>query len=545
MTGLIIDLFAGGGGASEGIRQALGRDPDIAVNHDAVAIAMHTANHPGTEHFQGDVWKVHPLVAMKGRPVSILWASPDCKHFSRAKGSAPRRDKNIRSLAWVVVKWARLARQRVICLENVEEFKTWGPLDGDGKIIDAQKGLTFRTFLWQLRNEGYQVEYRCLRACDYGAPTIRKRLFLIARRDGMPIVWPEPSHGDPKSEAVLSGRLLSWRTAAECIDWSLPCPSIFDRKKPLAENTLKRIAEGIRRYVIETAEPFIVTYYGPKRGVDFRGFGLDSPIPTQTTENRFGLVAPYLARIGQTGGGGKYCNDTREPLTTITTKAEHLLMMPHLQRQFGNSVGHAADDPLGTITAGGSGKTALVAAFLSKHYTGVIGTPLHAPISTVTSVDHHSLTTSHLLKLRGTCRSGQDMNHPMPTVTAGGTHVGEVRVLLVKYYGTGVGQPLTDPAATITSKDRLGLVTVMINGESYVISDIGMRMLQPHELFLAQGFPPSYVIDIDVDGKRITKSDQVRMVGNSVCPPMARALVEANVAGMVETRRRNVNSRRG
>jgi len=486
---ITVDLFAGGGGASEGIRWALDRDPDVAINHDRVAIAMHEANHPGTWHLRQDIRDVPPRWATRGRPVGLLWASPDCKHFSKAKGKAPRRDREIRSLAWVVEKWAREVAPRVIILENVEEFSTWGPLDREGDIIPDHAGDTYRAFIRRLRRQGYQVEARELRACDYGAPTIRKRLFIVARCDGEPIVWPEPTHGPG---------LLPYRTAAEIIDWSIPCPSIFERKRPLVENTLRRIAEGIRRYVIEAAEPFIVTYYGPKKGEKFRGLGLNEPLPTQTTANRFGLV------------------------------------VPHIQRQFGTGIGTGAGEPIGTVMAGGMGKTALVSAFLAKHYTGVVGHELARPIGAVTTWDHHSLVTSHLVKMRGTCRHGQPVTDPAPTITAGGNHVGEVRAFLMKYYGRGVGQPMTDPAATATTRDRFGLITVMVKGEPYLITDIGMRMLQPRELFRAQGFLDSYQIDIDVDGRRITKAAQVRCCGNSVCPPMAEAMVSANVSERIK-----------
>ncbi|MEN6440917.1 MAG: DNA cytosine methyltransferase [Syntrophobacter sp.] len=520
MTGLIVDLFAGGGGASSGIRAALGKDPDIAINHDAIAVAMHAANHLNTCHYQEDIWKVHPLVATRGQHVSLLWASPDCKHFSKAKGGPPIRSREIRSLAWVVVKWAQTVKPRVIILENVEEFTTWGPLDEEGRIIEAQKGFTFRTFIHQLRRQGYQVEYRCLRACDYGAPTTRKRLFLIARCDGLPIIWPNPTHG--------SG-LLPYRTATEIIDWSIPCPSIFERKRPLAENTLRRIAQGIKRYVLDTADPFILTYYGPKNENDFRGRGVNEPLPTQSTENRFGIVTPYISRIGQTGGNGKYCNSMDDPISTITSKAEHLLCLPHLQRQFGNSVGQGCSEPTETVMPGGGGKTALVSAFLAKHYGGVVGQELRPPIGTVTATDHHSLVTSNLIKFKGTCKDGQDVREPLHTVQSGGNHYGEVRAFLMKYYGEG-GQLQTcgEPVHTIPTKDRMGLITVTIAGEPYVITDIGMRMLQPKELFRAQGFPEDYKIDIEVEGKKISKSDQVRMCGNSVCPPIAEALVRAN-----------------
>jgi len=452
---IIVDLFAGGGGASEGIRMALGRDPDVAINHDRVAIAMHEANHPGTWHLRQEIRDVPPRWATRRRPVGLLWASPDCKHFSRAKGGQLHRSKEIRSLAWIVEKWAYQVMPRVIILENVPEFATWGPLNKDGKIIRVEKGATFRAFIRSLRRLGYRVEQRALRACDYGAPTIRKRLFLIARCDGQPIVWPEPTHGPG---------LKPYRTTAEIIDWSIPCPSIFERKRPLVENTLRRIAEGIRRYVIEAAEPFIVTYYGPKKGEKFRGLGMHDPLPTQTTENRFGLV------------------------------------VPHISRQFGTGVGHGVDAPLSTITSAGMGKSALVTAFMAQHnggYYNGVGRPIDAPLS---------------------------------TITAGVPHAEEVRSFMIKYNGHSIGQSIADPMGTATTKDRFGLITVMVQGEPYIITDIGMRMLSPRELFRAQGFSDDYKIDIDVGGKRITKTDQVRCCGNAVCPPIAQALVAGNVS---------------
>jgi DNA (cytosine-5)-methyltransferase 1 len=521
---IVVDLFAGGGGASEGIRQAIGRDPDIAVNHDRVAIAMHKANHPGTWHLRNDIWDVPPSWATKRRKVALLWASPDCKHFSKAKGSAPARSREIRSLAWVVEKWAREVRPRVIILENVEEFQHWGPLDKEGKVVKTHRGDTFRAFVRRLRRHGYEVEHRELRACDYGAPTIRKRLFMVARCDGQQIVWPDPTHGP--------GR-LPYRTAAEIIDWSIPCPSIFERKKPLAENTLKRIAAGIKRYVVDAAEPFIVTYYGPKKPGEFRGSGMDDPLATQSTENRFGLVMPHLQPLTHHGAGR--VNDVNEPLRTVTGahRGEMAVVATHLQRQFGQGVGSSMAAPVGTITAGGMGKTALVTAFMAQHNGGFYegaGRSIDAPVSTLTHrCTQQQVVTSHLLKLRGSCKDGQAVTEPMPTITSGGTHIGEVRAFLIKYYGQGCGQVLSDPAATVTTKDRMGLVTVMIGGEPWVISDIGMRMLSPRELFRAQGFDDSYLIDIEIDGRPITKTDQVRCCGNSVCPPIAFAIASANV----------------
>lgn len=455
---LVVDNFAGGGGASTGIERAIGRPVDIAINHDPEAVAMHAANHPQTLHLCESVWDVNPREVTEGRPVGLAWFSPDCKHFSKAKGGKPV-EKKIRGLAWVAVRWAAVAKPRIIMLENVEEFVTWGPLGQDGRPCPRNRGREFRAFVNALRRQGYAVEWRELRAADYGAPTSRKRLFLIGRSDGQPIAWPEPTHA---AKPAKGGSLKPWRTAAECIDWSLACPSIFERERPLAEATLRRVAAGIQRYVVDAAHPFIV-------------------------------------RIGHTGHGdsGKV-RSVDEPLSTVTSKAEHLLVSPTLvQTGYGEREGQAPrvpglDKPLGTIVAGGA-KHALVAAFLAKHYTGVVGSDLRHPIGTVTSVDHHSL----------------------------------VAAFLVKFYGSG-GQwaGCDEPMHTLPTKDRMGLVTVA--GEQYRIADIGLRMLQPRELAKAQGFPDDYLLEVQRAGKPLAKHAQVRMIGNSVCPPLAEALVRAN-----------------
>ena len=455
--GLLIDNFAGGGGASTGIEIALGRPVDIAVNHDPEALAMHAVNHPETLHLCEDVWQVDPVAVCKGQPVDLAWFSPDCTHFSKAKGAKPR-EKKIRGLAWVAVRWAEAVSPAVIILENVEEFKTWGPLDDGGYPDKDRAGETFLNFIRSLQVLGYHVEWRELRACDYGAPTIRKRFFLVARCDGNPIVWPEPTHGPGQ---------IPYRTAAECIDWSIPCPSIFGRKKPLADATCRRIAKGIMRYVVDNPKPFLIQYHGETRKGDFRGQDLDRPINVIDTNPRYALVSAFLAKH-YTGVVG---SDVREPIGTVTAVDHHSLVAAHVMRQFGKSVGGEADAPMGTITAGGGGKSALVASFLTK------------------------------------------------------------------YYGAGTGQGLHGPLGTVTTRDRFGPVTVQIECEDYVLADIGMRMLQPRELYRAQGFPDDYKIDFEVDGKRITKTAQVRMVGNSVCPPMAEALVRANV---VEAEREEV-----
>jgi DNA (cytosine-5)-methyltransferase 1 len=546
---LIIDNFAGGGGASTGIERAFGRPVDVAINHDDEAIAMHAANHPHTAHYCESVFDVDPIAVTGNQPVALVWLSPDCKHFSKAKGGKPV-SKKIRGLAWIALRWAATVKPRVIMLENVEEFQTWGPLAADGKPDPKHKGRTFRSFVNALRAQGYVVEWKELRACDFGAPTIRKRFFLVARRDHLPIVWPTPTHGAPDSVGARSGKLQPWRTAAECIDWSIPCPSIFERARPLKDATLRRIAKGIMKFVVNSANPFIVTYYGDKAG-EFRGSAIDEPLRTQSTENRFAVVSPTLMHVTHHGSDRTATIDA--PLATVTGahRGEQALVSATLiQTGYGEREGQSPrvpglDKPLGTAVAGGV-KHAVVSAFLAKHYGGVVGTGVDVPTGTVTTTDHHSLVTaqlvgcggragqsrprdasepmatvtskadttivtSHLLKLRNN-QFGQDAREPMPTLTAGGGHVGEVRALLEKYHGP----------------DALGIV--MIRGETYAIADIGMRMLSPRELARAQGFPDSYVLDPVVNGKPLSKSAQVRMIGNSVCPDVATALIVANFA---------------
>lgn len=522
MNGLIVDLFAGGGGASTGLAWALGRDPDIAINHDAEALAMHRANHPHTRHMQNDITRVLPLEATGGHPVAILHASPDCTHFSKAKGGKPK-SQYIRDLAWVVIRWAEDTHPNLITLENVEEFLTWGPLDKNGQPIKEQAGATFAAWRKRLVRLGYRVEWRLLRACDYGAPTTRRRLFVVARRDKRPIIWPNPTHGNPKSAAVLAGKLLPWRTAAECIDWSIPSQSIFDRKKPLALATQRRIAEGLRRYVLQAAEPFIICLnHTAKDGSYqyFRGQGIGEPLATITQSLGFAITAPVLSR------------------------------------QFGCSIGQRVDTPHPTITQ--CNHDALVKAVcIAKHYGGVVGHGMQQPLGTVTSIDHHSLVSACLAKHYGTT-IGQQVEAPLSTIAGHNKH-SLVSACMVKYYGNERGGvPVTDPLHTITSKDRMGLVETQMGGEAgryeqvreflrvwgvigpedeaeFVyegvvlrIMDILMRMLAPRELYTAQGFPPDYIIDELPGGKRLTKTAQIRMCGNSVPPELVEALVRAN-----------------
>jgi DNA (cytosine-5)-methyltransferase 1 len=450
-----------------------------------------------------------------------------------------------RDLAWVVVRWAKAVRPALILLENVEEFRDWGPLvtaeDGQQRRCPLRKGFTFRRWWRAMEKQGYVGEARERVAANSGAPTTRKRLMVIWRCDGRPIVWPEPTHARFPTPA-----LKAWRTAADCIDFSLPCPSIFTRDRPLAENTMRRIARGIFKYVIDNPRPFIVplTHWG-----DARTYPLGEPMRTVTGAHRGeqALVSPAIARIGQTGGEGKYVNAVDEPLTTICTKAEHLVVGAHLTKFRSGATGAALDAPMPTVTAnsfikrpGGAPPLGVVSTFLAKHYGGHEGpgAPVDKPISTVTTQDHHHVVAAHLLNLKGSDRRDRQMDLPMFTVTGQGWHIAEVRAFLIKYYSAAQhGQSLSEPLHAITARARFGLV--MVKGEQHVIVDIGMRMLRPRELFRAQGFPDSYLIDPWMDNRRGSKGQllkpgklpataQVRMAGNSVCPTEAHALARAN-----------------
>lgn len=511
---ITIDGFCGGGGWSTGFGYAIGEPVTIGINHDADAIAMHKKNHPYTKHYNENIFEVDPRQACAGRPVGWAHFSPDCTHFSRAKGGKPV-TKKIRGLAWVIVKWAGTVHPRIISMENVKEFMTWGPLVAQrdketGRVIKIEhvqikdeitgkteetvqyvvaasgevvpynrqllvpdkkrSGRTFRAFCRAMKKLGYEYEFKILKACDYGAPTSRERLFGMFRRDGKPICWPEPTHGDPHSEEVKCGKLQPWRTASEIIDWSLPCPSIFERKRPLAENTLRRIARGIQKFVVEEPEPFIVNVN--HSGDNFRGQSVNNPLQTVTSHHGYGLVMPYLTQY------------------------------------------HSYDDS-------------------SR------GQTLKDPLLTVDTNNRYALTVAFLTKFYGTS-IGSDMRTPLPTVTGNGQHIGEVRAFLVKFYGKGTGQKITDPLGTITSKDRFGLIT--IHGEAYLIVDIGMRMLTPRELYSANGFPLDYEIEFDCNGKSYPKSKQVARCGNSVPPQFAFAIALANWTDKCRKSRKKINT---
>lgn len=504
---LIVDNFAGGGGASTGIEMATGYSVDIAINHDSEAIRMHKTNHPNTKHYCEDVWQVDPVAACNGHPVGLAWFSPDCKHFSKAKGGKPK-DKFIRGLAWVACRWAGLVRPRVIMLENVEEFKTWGPLNRGHHPIKSKQGKTFEKFVQQLTNLGYVVEFHELVAADYGAPTMRKRFFMIARYDGKPIIWPKPTHAPANSVEVKAGLLKPYVGAYTQLDFSLPCPSIFDTSdeikekygiravRPLAQKTMDRIARGLKKYVLDNPEPFIIqcNHGGERRPNDIR-----EPMPTITGKHGYGIVTPTLIQ---------YHSETTNDAVR----------------------GQSIEEPLMTVDS--SNRYGLVSTFLHKYYDGGYtgaGDCLTNPLPTVTSWDHNSLCAVNLIQMNNHC-DGKDVKEPIPTITAGDGHFGEVRAFLIKYYGQGTGQDIKDPLDTVTSRDRFGLVT--IEGVEYQIVDIGLRMLEPKELYGCQGFPDDYIIDHDCTGKTYPRSEQVRRCGNAVCPPLPAALVRANLPEM-------------
>jgi DNA (cytosine-5)-methyltransferase 1 len=592
VDGLFVDGFAGGGGASTGIEEAIGRSVDIAVNHSPAAIAIHAANHPGTRHFCQDIKAVWPLATTRMQPVAGAWFSPDCKEFSKAKGG-PVKDRSIRALCWEVVVWLKDVRPTCGYLENVEEFEYAAPLDDDGNPIKGQEGREFKRFVRAIRGLGYRVEWKVLRACDYGVPTSRKRLYMVMRCDGLPIVWPKPTHGAPDSPAVRSGKLLPYRTAAECIDWSIDCPSIFARKRELADATKRRIAAGVMRYVVEAARPFIVpvTHQG---GV--RVHSVDDPARTVTGAHRGELAvtdvrvtglgqpdsawqpvtAPHITKFrgGSVGSAGDV------PMPTVTANGQSArpagacplgmveASLAFIDRQFGNSAGTSALDPLGATTAGGGGKSAAVTALLSSFYgsdhTASGGEPLRPLRTARAGGQHHAIVTAHIEQANTGAMLGRSPGKPLTTVTRTGsqqrlvetTMVEEgdlpadllnqatrVAAFLVKYYGTdgeseaAQSQPADRPLDTITTKARFAVVTVTIDARTYVIVDIGLRMLRPRELARAQGFPDSYILDPECwyttkSGRkkfgRLPLAEQISAIGNSVCPPMARTLVLAN-----------------
>lgn len=612
---IIVDNFAGGGGASTGIELATGRRVAIAINHDPDAIRMHRTNHPYTEHLQASVWDVDPVAECRGRPVGLAWFSPDCKHFSKAKGAALV-DRKIRGLAWITLRWAAKVRPRVIILENVEEFQTWGPVR-KGKPVKKLAGTTFRKFISQLEALGYTVEFRELVAADFGAPTSRKRFYLIARCDGKPIVWPKPTHSKTGADG-----LPKWRSAAEIIDWSLPCPSVFASKaeimaeyglkavRPLAKNTMRRIIRGVDKFTIRSGKPFIVpTGYGERKGKLPRVHDIDAPVPTVVGTGKENLCKPLLAPVTVTNTSNSVGGTVGEPVHTVTTAGNQMLVTPFLAECNHSGGGHIAPvgDAYKTITAKHTGgivapsliqyhteqtesvrasglgapintvdasnrygltcanlveyytggrplditdamhtvtshdREAVVAAHIAKHYGGVVGEKVGEPLPTVTAIDHNAVCAAHVVKFKGD-DVGTSPAEPLPTVTAsagkkracsGGTfavcktHLAKIRSGDNLGHWPEIRALLNEFCGYTLAEDEVFLLE--ISGALYYIADIGLRMLSPRELYNAMGFPPDYIIDRDYEGNEYKKSAQVARCGNAVCPPMATALVRANL----------------
>lgn len=576
---IIVDNFAGGGGASTGIELASGRTVAIAINHDPDAILMHKTNHPYTEHLQASVWDVDPVAVCRGRPVGLAWFSPDCKHFSKAKGAALV-DRNIRGLAWIVLRWAALVRPRVIMLENVEEFQTWGPVR-KGKPVKSKAGQTFRKWKQQLEDLGYVIEHRELVAADYGAPTTRKRFVLVARCDGKPIVWPEPTHGPRDSDAVKAGKLLPWRSAAEIIDWTIPGYSIFDSKqeimerygvkvvRPLAENTMRRVIRGVDKFTIRSGEPFIVpTGYGERKGQAPRVHDIENPVSTVVSTVKQNLCQPILAPITvtNTSTSNSVGSPAGDPVHTVTTAGNQILAAANLIQYhteqtenvraaglgapintvdasnrygltcanlveyYGNGVPLDLSEPMHTVTA--HDREALVSAHIQKYFGGVVGTDFGEPLPTVTTVDHNAMCAAHIAEFKGQ-DIGQSMNAPLRTITASAGEFAECRAVLAKAGDRRLGhwpeiRSLLNRYCGYNLADD-EVILLVIRGVAYYIADITLRMLTPRELYNAMGFPPDYIIDRDYLGNAYGKSKQVARCGNAVCPPMAEAMVRANL----------------
>ncbi len=563
---IIVDNFAGGGGASTGIELATGRPVTIAINHDPDAILMHKTNHPFTEHYQASVWDIDPKEVCRGRPVGLAWFSPDCKHFSKAKGGKPK-DKNIRGLAWIALRWAGRVRPRVIILENVEEFQDWGPLNRNHYPIKSKQGETFNRFIQQFKDLGYDVEYKELKACDYGAPTIRKRFFLIARCDGKPIVWPQPTHGPLDSPAVKAGKLKPYRSAAECINFDLPCPSIFEREKELAKNTQRRIARGLDKFVIKEQKPYLVHIgNGERKGQLPRIYDIDKPLNTIVSSCKQYLSYPYLTKFQQHSKG----QSVNSPLDTVMAGATRFALMApsliqyHSETAAGEVRGQKVSEPI--LTVDGSNRYGLMTPYLSKFFGGVTGAEVGKPLPTVTAIDHNALTAPFLTQYYGgadhantvnkplqtitvqprhfLCKNfltvlrnnmdSQSIEEPLKTITAHASHFADTKVYIKKYspgcnlkYWPKIRAMLNEYTEWDIADDEVLIFN--IDGIEHFISDIGLRMLQPDELYKAQGFPDDYKIAVDYEGNTYPKSKQVARCGNAVPPPFATALIRANL----------------
>lgn len=573
---IAVDNFAGGGGASIGIELALGQPVAVAINHDPAAILMHRTNHPHTEHLQASVWDVDPVEVCKGRPVGLAWFSPDCKHFSKAKG-ASLVDKKIRGLAWITLRWAAKVRPDVIMLENVEEFQTWGPVR-KGKPIKKKAGQTFRKFIQQLENLGYVVEYRELIAADYGAPTTRKRFVLVARCDGKPIRWPEPTHAYRDSEAVKSGKLLPWRSAAEIIDWTIPSYSIFASKaeikekygvkvvRPLANNTMRRVIRGVDKFTIKSGKPFIVEC---NHSGDSHTRGIDEPVNTVTRKYTGGVCSPVLSPLTIPNTCNSVGSPASEPVYTITSAGNQLfvaanliqyhteqsekvrgqsmndaimtvdssnrygLACANLVEYYGNGNPLDVSQPMHTVTA--HDREAVVSAHIQKYFGGVVGVEASGPLPTVTTADHNALCSAHVVKFKGQ-ELGQHPTDTLNTITAQGNEYAQCNAVLAKAGGHDLGHwpeiraLLNQYCGYHLADDEV--ILLVIFGVAYYIADITLRMLTPRELYNAMGFPPDYIIDYDYTGNKYPKNEQVARCGNAVCPPLAEAMVRANMPDM-------------
>ena len=514
MNGLIIDCFAGGGGASVGIEMALGRPVDISINHDQQAIRMHKTNHPLTLHLTEDIFKVDLDKYVDGRHVALMWASPDCTSHSKAKGDQPRK-QGLRILPWSVYKHAKKILPDVIIMENVEEIQQWGPLDEKGRPIPERKGEDYKKFIDAMKSLDYEFDSRELVAADYGAPTTRKRWYAIFRRDGKPIVWPEATH----SKEGKDGK-QKWVPVSSVLDFSDLGNSIFGRKKPLAENTMRRTARGLEKFVFNNPEPFVIQVN--HSGGGFRGQSIHEPMPTITQKHGFGVITPYIMQIGQTGFTDDRNRSMNEPLSTIVTKNEHCMIAPMLIQYHSETTktgvrGQTVADPLQTIDT--SNRYGLVIAFLEKFYKSGTGQSLAEPIHTIaTSPGHFGYVSVLAVDWKELQAAGVDEETAQKATW--------VSQFIMEYYGCGIGQRMTEPLHTIVTKERFALITIL--GNEYVILDIFLRMLTPEELKLAQGFPPDYIIDRDYNWQKYPVCEQVKRIGNSVVPVMAKALVSAN-----------------
>lgn len=529
---IIVDNFAGGGGASTGIEIATGMAVAIAINHDPAAILMHKTNHPYTEHLQASVWDVDPKAVCRGRPVGLAWFSPDCKHFSKAKGAALV-DRKIRGLAWITLRWAATVRPRVIILENVEEFQTWGPVR-KGKPLKKLAGTTFRKFISQLEALGYTVEFRELVAADFGAPTSRKRFYMIARCDGRPIVWPKPTHSKTGADG-----LPKWRAASEIIDWSLPCPSVFASKaeimeryglkavRPLAKNTMRRIIRGVDKFTIRSGKPFIVE-------CNHSGGGHIAPVgdayKTITAKHTGGIVAPSLIQYHTEQTESVRASGLGAPINTVDASNRYGLTCANLVEYYTGGRPLDVREPMHTVTS--HDREAVVAAHIAKYYGGVVGEKVGEPLPTVTAIDHNAVCAAYVVKFKGD-EVGTQPTEPLHTQTSSGvfavcrTHLEKIRSGDELGYWPLIRDLLNEFCGYTLAEDEVLLLE--IGGTLYYIADIELRMLSPRELYNAMGFPPDYIIDRDYLGHEYGRTKQVARCGNAVCPPVASALVRANL----------------